>query len=106
MPAGVSITTGVVPRACSWASVTTVPPTVTLRSPSGVLSWMLPVVRSEVSGPAGPSTRPRSFTSAWPAALPLPSTTTRPGPLPASVWPWMVMVRVLVEVSPSASVMV
>ncbi|VTY37456.1 Uncharacterised protein [Xylophilus ampelinus] len=104
VPSPVSMLTGVVPRADSCAGVSVVPPTVTLCRPSAALTVMLPLVRSDVSGPPAPSTRPASRTSAWPVAAPLPSTGTMPG-VP-SVRPWMVMVRVLVEVSPSASVMV
>ncbi|MNU72974.1 hypothetical protein D3C71_624480 [compost metagenome] len=104
VPRGVSMVTGVVPRFASSASVSVRLPTVTLRMPSLAETTIVPVVRSRVSGPAGPSTSPRSCTSACPVAAPLPSTAPMAGS--PSRRPWMVIVSVAVLVSPSASVIV
>ena len=105
VPSGESMVTLVVDSACSCASVTGVPPIVMLLRPSGADRSRVPVVRSAVSGPPMPSTRPRSSTEISPAA---------PGPLPStgviagtpSVWPLTVSVSVAVLVSPSPSVIV
>ena len=105
VPSGVVIAIGVVPSACSCAAVTTVPPIVTDRNPSAAATAMVPVLRSLVSGPPGPSTSPCSSTSVCPVAAPLPSTGTIDGPPAPSVWPWMVMVSVVGDVFPSPSVM-
>ncbi|MNU72978.1 hypothetical protein D3C71_624520 [compost metagenome] len=60
VPSGVVMTTGVVPRLASSASVSVRPPTVTVCRPSAADTVTTPLPFSLASGPPGPSTRPRS----------------------------------------------
>ena len=101
VPSGVSTVCGVVPSACSCASVKLLPPTVMLARPSPATMVTLPVLLSLVSTVL---VRPLSSTSIWPAAPPLPSTAPIDGA--PSVCPLIVIVNVVLLLSPSRSVIV
>ncbi|MCY1206250.1 hypothetical protein D9M72_178140 [compost metagenome] len=100
-PSGVVIVIGAPGvSACNCASVTTVPPTLMLATPSAAVMLKLLAARSPVSVML---TRPDSNTVTCPVAAPLASVTAMPG---RSLAPRMVIVSVAVLVSPSASVIV
>ncbi|MCY1206246.1 hypothetical protein D9M72_178100 [compost metagenome] len=100
-PSGVLIVIGAPGvSACSCASVTTVPPTLMLATPSAAV-MLKPAPAVSLVSPT--LVRPDSCTVTWPVALPLASVTVMPGT--SLLAPRIVMVICAMSVPPAPSEM-